>query len=651
MSTPAPKPLRAALARLKAPFDDSRVDDDLLRHLVSTVYGARAPLFASIVMGAVVTVAAWAMTRANLFAALTLSHFIVGAVRLGLLRRYGEAGGAQATRAATLSLDSQFTLWSSMYAALLGIVFAGVVAVGDREIALPLAVGATVGFPIAFASRNCGRPRLLFWQVVSVVGPVCLAYLTLPISCGPYFAAMLLALGVCALVLGQAGYARIVEHFRINETNRRLASFDTLTGLMNRHAFNNALAAELQGEGSDPANRFAIISVDLDRFKEINDTAGHSVGDAFIVETARRLRAATRPGDVVARLGGDEFVVLARDLPRTGPCAVDLAGRIVDALRQPIEVDGVALPTTASVGVAVYPEHGAQADELMKRSDIALYEAKRSGRGRFGVFDSAMQTRLDDARTLEIEIQSALREDQFEAWFQPIQDMETGNILGYEALARWRHPTRGLVSPDNFIPMAEQSGAIVDIGHTILEKACRAAANWDPKLTVAVNFSPVEFRRPTELVQNVKDTLLRTRLDPSRLFVEITESLMLEDSIETRAAIAQLSSIGVRFSLDDFGAGYSSLSYIQDYPFSKIKIDRKFVDRIDSDTVSAAIIASVCVLAERTQMEIVAEGVETYNQEIALRRMGIRHAQGFLYGRPGPETIKAAPKLRIVVSR
>jgi EAL domain-containing protein (putative c-di-GMP-specific phosphodiesterase class I) len=277
----------------------------------------------------------------------------------------------------------------------------------------------------------------------------------------------------------------------------------------------------------------------------------------------------------------------------------------------------------------------------MKRSDIALYEAKRSGRGRFGVFDQSMQSRLDTARTLELDMERAIREDQFEVWFQPIQDIDSRGILGYEALARWRHPSLGIVAPDNFIPVAEQNGAIVDIGKAVLEKACRAAAEWDPLLTVAVNLSAVEFRRPAELVERIKQTLHRTGLDPTRLILEITESLMLEDSPLTRAAVKQLSDYGVRFSLDDFGAGYSSLSYIQAYPFSKIKIDRKFVERIENDPVSSAIIASVCVLAERTRMEIIAEGVENRVQEIALRQLGIKHAQGFLYGRPRPILLPA----------
>jgi EAL domain-containing protein (putative c-di-GMP-specific phosphodiesterase class I) len=240
--------------------------------------------------------------------------------------------------------------------------------------------------------------------------------------------------------------------------------------------------------------------------------------------------------------------------------------------------------------------------------------------------------------------------DQFEAWFQPIQNIDNGTIVGYEALARWRHPTLGLIAPDRFIPVAEQNGAIVEIGQAILGKACRAAAQWDTRLTVAVNLSPGQFRRPQLLVEAIRDTLARTRLVPSRLFIEITESLLLEDTPRTRAAINELSELGVHFTLDDFGAGYSSLSYIQDYPFSRIKIDKKFVHQIDQDNVSSAIIASVGVLAERIHVEIVAEGVETRAQQAALRGLGVHFAQGYLYGRPSPR-IAGAAAAQLVASR
>jgi predicted signal transduction protein with EAL and GGDEF domain len=307
-------------------------------------------------------------------------------------------------------------------------------------------------------------------------------------------------------------------------------------------------------------------------------------------------------------------------------------------------------PVSASVGVAMYPEHGATDEELMKNADIALYEAKRAGRNRAHLFNAAMQSKVDDATVLEIELQNAVADDQFEAWFQPIENIETGEIVGYEALARWRHPVRGLIQPDRFVPFAEHSGAIVAIGERVLEKACIAAAGWPTHLTVAVNLSPGQFRQPKRLVEAIKTALLRSGLAPSRLYIEITESLMLDDTAQTRDAINELAGYGVRFSLDDFGVGYSSLSYIQCYPFSRIKIDKKFIDKIDADRTSAAIIAAVFELAARINLDIVAEGVETRAQQAALRNLGITLAQGYLYGHPAPQII-APKRLHLVVSR
>lgn len=309
------------------------------------------------------------------------------------------------------------------------------------------------------------------------------------------------------------------------------------------------------------------------------------------------------------------------------------------ALAQPIDVNSNSLQLSASVGVAFYPEHGASPEDLMKRADIALYEAKRLGRGRHAIFDLAMQRKLDDARQIEIDMEIAVGQDQFEAWLQPIFDINMGVIIGYEALARWRHPTHGLIQPDRFIPVAEQTGAIVAIGEKILEKACLMATSWDPNLTIAVNLSPRQFRDPMALVSCIRRVLTITRLAPSRLFIEITESVMLEDTPETREAVRQLADYGVRFSLDDFGSGYSSLSYIQNYPFSRIKIDRNFIDRLDKDEVSSAIVASVCLLAKRTQMDVVAEGVETRRQVATLKDLGICYAQGYLYGRPHKDVV------------
>ena len=318
------------------------------------------------------------------------------------------------------------------------------------------------------------------------------------------------------------------------------------------------------------------------------------------------------------------------------------AEAILETLSLPVDFETTLQPIGASLGVALYPDHGDTPEELFKRADIALYDAKRSGRRRYRIFDMSMQRKLDDARMLEIEMAVAIREDQFEAWLQPIVTIETGEIVGYEALARWRHPGLGIISPDRFIPVAERTGAIISIGQRILEKACEMAVGWDSRLTIAVNLSPRQFRNPKELVASIKRTVAASRLEPSRLYIEMTESVMLEDTPQTRDAARELAEFGVRFSLDDFGTGYSSLAYIQNYPFSRIKIDRNFINRIDLDDVSPAIIASVCLLASQTRMDVVAEGVETRHQADTLKSFGIQYAQGYLYGRPQLRPVESA---------
>ena len=582
-------------------------------------------------MGAGITLAAWGMTGAPIFLAIMCGHAIIGIARLNLLRKHSLASQSRTREDSARSLDRNFFVWSTLYAFMLGLTFYEVADMPNRHNALPLAIAGAVGFAVAFVTRNAARLRLLIFQVLAVTIPLIYALIFLPIANGLYYAALIIGLIFTTFTLGRASNARIISHYWINETNRRMARFDTLTGILNRFSFNDALTDALNSKSNEP---FALIVIDLDRFKEINDTLGHGVGDQVIKESAARLNAVVSPQDVVARLGGDEFVVITRGHrdELVGPDS--LGARIVKALAQSIEVNSHALPTSASVGVALYPEHGASPEELMKRADIALYESKRLGRSRCAIFDIAMQKKLDHSRQIESDLAMAIRDAQFEAWLQPIFDIDLGVIIGYEALARWRHPVQGLIQPDLFIPVAEQTGAIVAIGEQIMEKACSMAANWDTDLTIAVNLSPRQFRDPQALVESTRRILANTGLDPSRLFLEITESVMLEDTVKTREAVRQLSGYGVRFSLDDFGSGYSSLSYVQNYPFSRIKIDRNFINRLDKDDVSSAIVASVCLLAKRTGMDIVAEGVETVRQVAALRELGIHYAQGYLYGRP-----------------
>ena len=628
----------------------AREDDALLAYLVGTIHSARAPLFASMALAMLVTLGAYTMTGAPIFLAHVFAHVLIGAGRIHRLALYERRTRTEISAREVLEFDVAFGVWSAFYALILGLTCYQLTALSRDADTLALGLAACTGFTLAFVTRSSGRPRTLLLQVVGIAAPQIYALVTLPVPHGFIYAALVGGLVASALVMGRHGYQHTVALFEADDANRRMARHDMLTGLLNRFAVNQAFAQALAEAESRPGEALAVAIVDLDRFKEINDTRGHAVGDGVIVETARRLSALAGPDWRVARMGGDEFMIVARGRGFRSEDAEAIGERIVASLSRPFEIDRLAVSGSASVGVAVYPEHGREMAELMKYADFALYEAKRGGRGRFRLFDASMRSRLTEERIMETELEVAIREDQFEVWYQPIQNIETSVLCGYEALVRWRHPTRGLVPPAVFVPVAEQNGTILALGQIVLEKACEAASNWDRRVSIAVNLSPSQFRRPELLVEGVKRALGRAGLEPGRLYLEITESLLMEDTPQTRAAINELADLGVKFSLDDFGVGYSSLAYIQSYPFSKIKIDRKFVENIDSDRVSGAIVASVCVLAERIQMQVIAEGVETQVQSRALRELGVELAQGYLYGRPA-RIVNAPPKLQLVASR
>jgi len=634
---------RTLKARVRL-LDDADVDDDLLRRLVGSLFLTPASMVAAQAMALAIALAAWTMTREwtfLLYAALLAS---VAGVRMALVLRYAKSGLESLSRTELLARDRDVLIWSVVNAGLLGMISFSL-AVHPREAQVaPLGMSLAVGFAVARVLRSSGRLRHLAAEVVVMIAPTAFGESLLPAPNGWIYAALLAYVCVLTFAMGVVAHGRIIELHRANETNKRMARYDFMTGLFNRFAFMDAVKEASSRSSPSFTKRFAVIVMDLDRFKMVNDTLGHSVGDAVIVEMGARLRAGVRSEDVVARISGDGFGVLARG----GALGAAFAERIVEALSQRIILDGIPLAIGACAGVALFPDHGTNAEDLMKAAFIALDSAKQSGEGSVCVFDAAMQAKSNETRAVELEIKAAIEVDQFEPWFQPIQNIETGQILGYEALARWRHPTRGVVPPGLFIPLAEQNGAILAIGEKILEKACQAATTWERRLTVAVNLSPAQFRRPRQLAETVKSVLRRTKLDPSRLYLEITESLLLEDTTHTREAIEELARLGVRFSLDDFGAGYSSLAYIRAYPFSKVKIDKTFIDNVDTDATSRAIIAAVSVLAARLDLEVVAEGVETQMQHVALRNLGLTQAQGYLYGKPAPQIVGA--QLRLVAS-
>ena len=421
----------------------------------------------------------------------------------------------------------------------------------------------------------------------------------------------------------------ITDRKRAEAQIHHMAHHDGLTDLPNRVAFSEKLTEMLNG-AKDSGEKFAVLCLDLDRFKEINDVFGHSIGDGLLKEVARRFQSVTQ-GHFLARFGGDEFTVITAFGPQPEDAAA-LAARLQTALDGDLDVSGHQLRTGLSIGVATYPADGRDETTLLGNADAALYRAKAEGRGKTQFFEIAMDQRLRERRALQTELRMAVTRGELSLHYQP-QSRVSGEVVGLEALCRWNNPGRGNVPPGVFIPLAEETGLIMVIGEWTLREACREAASWPKPLSLAVNLSPIQFRHG-DLVGLVHSVLLETGLNPNRLELEITEGVLVEDFDRGVSILRRLKALGVRIAMDDFGTGYSSLSYLQAFPFDKIKIDRSFISNVNTNAQSAAIVRSVVGLAQGLNLPVLAEGVETSEQLAFLAREHCDEVQGYLLGRP-----------------
>ncbi len=417
-----------------------------------------------------------------------------------------------------------------------------------------------------------------------------------------------------------------------------LASHDPLTQLPNRSLFGEWLLHYMT-ENRRPSASVAVLCLDLDHFKEVNDILGHGAGDDLLLQATIRMKACMRHNDIVARLGGDEFAFIQANGAQPA-ASTELADRLIGALSQPFDLNGSEVNVGASIGISLREADSTSkvqtSEEMLRQADLALYRAKAEGRGTFRYFEDEMNEKLITRKQLENDLRNAISRDELHLHFQPQIDLETNEIVGVEALLRWNRGGEGLVAPDKFIPLAEETGLIIPIGDWVIQKACACVRDW-PELTVAVNVSPVQFRQGN-LAKTVRDALAAEGVDPHRLEVEITEGVLLKHTEDTMQTLAELQAMGVKIAMDDFGTGYSSLNYLRSFPFDKIKIDRSFVADLGKDGDADSIIDAVIGLGQSIGMKANAEGVETAEQAQLLRAKGCDEAQGFLYSRPLPSS-------------
>ncbi len=620
---------------------DRSVAEEVRRSLVETLFASATSLGAGAVAGAACSTAIALSSQDPWLTVMAVAIALTGALRLGhavFFHRVREQNPSGSTRSEII-----YELGAWTYAALLGaMVLLTLTRTDDAHYHLVAAV-LTTGYAAGICGRNAGRPVIAIGQ---------LALASAPMSIGLFLSGDPLRWvlgGVnCAFMVGMIDitlqtYSAILramsatlEQKSLTDRFERLARFDAMTGLENRGAFQERLHAELAAVRSGEAGELAVLWVDLDRFKEINDSLGHPTGDGVLCTVARQLASIVEGRGSVARFGGDEFVLLARG---TKPYfAEELAREVMRGLAVPMLVDGASLQVSGSIGAAVAPGHGIEADILLQHADMALYHAKANGRNDFCLFEAKMQDEFQQKRRLEEALKEAIDKGELEVYYQPIVDLKTKKVTCCEALLRWHHPELGMVSPAEFIPIAESTGLISPISHWVLYQACAAAAKWPEDVSIAVNMSPA-LLKDLHLSHMILSALYRSGLAARRLELEITESVLLEENPQSNSLIREFQRIGLKLSIDDFGTGYSSLTYLKKYRFDKIKIDTTFIADVTKSREARAIIHALVSLAAELDMDIVAEGIETETQLGYVTGAGCTAAQGFFLGRPVPESV------------
>lgn len=524
------------------------------------------------------------------------------------------------------------------YALALGMLTALTISFAADATLHVLAAANAIGYAAGICGRNAGRPVIAIGQMVFTTMPLAFAlwitsvpaYQILAITMALFVAAMI-GITINTFSIVRDSFDAAEQNAQLAEKMRSYARTDIVTGLLNRAGLNGKLVKLLAKHDDD--NSMSIFWLDLDRFKEVNDSLGHPIGDRLLAETAKRLRRIC-PDDIVARFGGDEFVVVTTHKDPEALRA--MAQAILTELTRPVRLDNHRLEIGVSIGIAQMPANGSDLDNVMQCADLALYHSKVNGRNQFSFYEASMNRDLVRRREIETELRAAIQKDELSLYYQPIVDLETGQIKAFEALVRWFHPEKGELEPSEFIPVAEDTGLIITLGNWITAQACEAAAHWPEHISISVNISPVQMTAPGAAL-GILRAIYETNINPARLELEITETVFIDEDAAISAFMGTLEREGVRFALDDFGTGYSSLSYLHSYNFSKIKVDRSFVSGPNAGSKSDAIIRAVAELASTLDMRIVAEGIENSDHARSVQAAGCTQGQGYYFSRPVAE--------------
>ena len=620
---------------------DRTVAEEVRRSLVETLFTSSTSLGVGAVAGSTVSTIIAVSSGDIWLSAMAVAIGLVGAARVSHHVFFHRAARQDVTASARSETIYELGAWG--YSLLLGMMTLMTMLRSEDALHHMCAATLTTGYAAGICGRNAGRPVIAIGQLALATGPSALGLFLSGELFRMILGAVFLVFMIGMIDITLQTYSAILkamsatlEQKSLTDRFERLARYDAMTGLENRGAFHDRLQSELAAVQSGEAGELAVLWVDLDRFKEINDSLGHPTGDGVLCTVARQLSSIVEGRGSVARFGGDEFVLLARG---TKPYfAEELAREVMRGLAVPMTIEGASLQVTGSIGAAVAPGHGTEADILLQHADMALYHAKANGRNDFCLFEAKMQDEFQQKRRLEGALKEAIEKGELEVYYQPLVDLKTKKVTCCEALLRWHHPELGMVSPGVFIPLAESTGLISPISHWVLYQACAAAAQWPEDVSIAVNMSPA-LLKDLHLSHMILSALYRSGLAARRLELEITESVLLEENAQSNSLIREFQRIGLKLSIDDFGTGYSSLTYLKKYRFDKIKIDTTFIADVTKSREARAIIHALVSLAAELDMEIVAEGIETETQLGYVTGAGCTAAQGFFLGRPVPESV------------